>query len=77
MRSDFDKWWEWFKKTYPNSLISIENARLAYEEHYFCKCKSCTYRKERGQMPVKQSLDCQLPANRGDLNYVPDNYGRN
>lgn len=72
---DFIQWFAWFKRTYPNSTLSQDRAFMAYNEHYFCNCESCTYRKERGFIPTKQHPDCTLPLGHGDLQYVPDNYG--
>lgn len=71
MTSDYHHWLSWYRKTYPNSTITDDEAEKAYDEHYFCKCESCEYRKEKGQIPVTGlNPKCQLPQGRGDLNYV-------
>lgn len=75
MKTDFDNWLIWYKKIYPSTTLSDAQLKAAYDAHYHCNCQSCTYRKERGTIPIYTSTQgCKLDPEKGDLNYVPENY---
>lgn len=58
---DFDNWWTWHQRFYPDSDINVEQAILVYDRYYSCTCESCLFRKEHGLMPIKVNSSCSVP----------------
>lgn len=62
MPLDFWRWLEDYKFRHPNIRFSMEDAMDAYNERFFCTCRSCEYRKSFGMWPIPGiSPDCKLP----------------